>query len=46
MFDTQSSCNVNESTLTTTLVLKASSTQRDKGVEAQILRIEDVAYVG
>jgi hypothetical protein len=46
MLDAQGSSNVDETTLAATLVLKASSTHRDQGVEAQILRIEDVADVG
>jgi len=46
MLNAQCASNIYESTLTTTLVLKASSTHWDQGVEAQILRIEDVAYVG
>ncbi len=46
MLDAQCASNVYETTLTTTLVLKASSTHRNQGVKAQILRIEDVAYVG
>ena len=46
MLDAQCASNVDESALATTLVLKASSTHWDKGVEAKILRIEDVTYVG
>lgn len=46
MFNAQGSCNVDETTFSTALVLQASSTHRNKGVETQILRIEDVAHVG
>ena len=46
MLDAQGSSNVDETTLATTLILKASSTHWDQGVKAKILRIEDVAYVG
>jgi len=46
MLDAQGSSNVNEAALAATLVLKASSTHRNQGVEAQILRIEDVTHVG
>ena len=46
MLDAQGSSNVDETTLAATLVLKASSTHRNQGVKAQILRIEDVADIG
>ena len=45
MLDAQCASNVDESALTTTLVLKASSTHWDKGVEGKVLRIEDVTHV-
>jgi len=43
MLDNQSASNVDVTALATTLVLKASCAHRDKGVEAEVFRVDDIA---
>ena len=43
MLDNKRTSNVDITTLAATLVLKAGSTHRDEGVEAEVFRVDDIA---
>ena len=46
MLDDKRTSNVDVTALTTTLVFQAGSTHRNKGVESDVLRVDDIANVG